>query len=185
MNFMHFHFSCTQNCDDHILLIVTGNAHKKSCHKLLSLILAREQGLIKIDCSGKMVVAFTITEKNYLMVSLFCQLVLPLSYLYLWYYVSNLAAVLVLFPAYRQKRLLFSLYSVLQIVVVNLCVDFFLSLGFYYNDVEYRHKYHNRQHKKKSLLYSIYDGVTRRDPISNVGIVGSVGQASFTYQVLV
>ena len=66
MNFMHFHFSCTQNCDDHILLIMTGNAHKESCHKLLSLILVMEQGLyiIKIDCSGKMVVAFTITEKK-------------------------------------------------------------------------------------------------------------------------
>ena len=26
---MHFHNSCTQNCDHHILLIMTGNAHKK------------------------------------------------------------------------------------------------------------------------------------------------------------
>ena len=25
---MHFHNSCTQNCDHHILLIMTGNAHK-------------------------------------------------------------------------------------------------------------------------------------------------------------
>ena len=62
---------------------MTGNAHKESCHKL-SLILVREQGLIKADCSGKMVVAVTIKEKNYLTVSLFCQLVLTLSYLYLW-----------------------------------------------------------------------------------------------------
>ena len=55
------------------------HAHKESCHKLLSLILVREQGLyiIKTDCSGKRIVAFTIKEKNYLMVSLFCQLALP------------------------------------------------------------------------------------------------------------
>ena len=65
---------------------MTGNAHKESCHKLL-LIFVREQGLyiIKTDCSGKSVVAFTITEKTYLMVSLFYDMVLLLSYLYLWY----------------------------------------------------------------------------------------------------
>ena len=40
-----------------------GNAHKESCHKL-SLILVREQGLIKTDCSGEMVVAFTIKNKT-------------------------------------------------------------------------------------------------------------------------
>ena len=62
---MHFHNSCTRNCDNHILLIMTGNAHKKSCHKLL-LILVREQELyiIKTDCSGKMGVAFTTKEKK-------------------------------------------------------------------------------------------------------------------------
>ena len=82
MDFMHFHSSCTRNCDHHILLIMTGNAHKESCHKLL-LILVREQGLsiIKTDCSGEMMVAFTIKEKNSLMVSLFFDVVLPLSYL--------------------------------------------------------------------------------------------------------
>ena len=65
MNFMHFHNSSTQNCDYHILLIMTGNVHKESCHKLF-LMLVREQELyiIKTDCSGKMVVAFTITEKK-------------------------------------------------------------------------------------------------------------------------
>ena len=84
MNFVHFHNSCTRNCDHHILLIMTGNAHKESCNKL-SLILVRKQGLyiIETDCSGEMVVAFTIKEKNYLMVRLFYQLVLPFSYLYL------------------------------------------------------------------------------------------------------
>ena len=42
---------------------MTGNAHKESCHKL-SLILVREQGLTKTNCSGEMVIAFTIKEKN-------------------------------------------------------------------------------------------------------------------------
>ena len=67
MNFMHFLNSCTQGCDHHIFLIMTINAHKESCHNLLSLILVREQGLyiIKIDRSSKMVVAFTMKEKNY------------------------------------------------------------------------------------------------------------------------
>ena len=66
---------------------MTGNVHKESCHKLLSLIPVKEQGLyiIKTDRSGKMVVAFTIKEKIYLLINLFCQLVLPLSHLYLWY----------------------------------------------------------------------------------------------------
>ena len=77
MNFIHFHNSSKQNCYPHILLIMTDNAHKESCHKL-SLIPVREHRLyiIKTDCSGKMVVALTIEEKNYLMVSLFRQLVL-------------------------------------------------------------------------------------------------------------
>ena len=44
MNSMHFHNSCTRNCDHHIVLIMTGNAHKESCHKL-SLILVRKKGL--------------------------------------------------------------------------------------------------------------------------------------------
>ena len=63
MTFMHFHNSSTRNCDHHILLIMTGNAHKESYHKL-SLIRVREYGLhiFKTDCSGKMVVAFTIKK---------------------------------------------------------------------------------------------------------------------------
>ena len=87
MNFIHFHNSSTRNCDYYILLIMIGNAHKVSCHKL-SLILEKEQGMymFKTDCSGKMVAAYIKKlKKKYLMVSLFCQLVLPLSYLNLWY----------------------------------------------------------------------------------------------------
>ena len=44
MNFIHFYNSCPRNCDHNILLIMTGNIHKESCHKLL-LILVREKGL--------------------------------------------------------------------------------------------------------------------------------------------
>ena len=65
MNFMHFHNFSTRNCDNHILLIMTGIALKESCNKL-SLILVREHGLyiIKTDCNGEMVVAFTSKEKK-------------------------------------------------------------------------------------------------------------------------
>ena len=65
INFMHFYNSSTKNCDHHILFIMTGDAHKESCHNL-SLIPVRKQGsyIIKTDCSGEMVVAFTIKEKH-------------------------------------------------------------------------------------------------------------------------
>ena len=85
MIFMHFRNFCTGNCDHYILLIMTGNVHKESCLKiLLILILVREKGLyiIKTVCSDKMMVPFTIKEKNYLSVSLFSNVVLPVSYLY-------------------------------------------------------------------------------------------------------
>ena len=41
--FIHSHNSCLRNRDYHIFTIMTGNAHKESCHKLL-LVLVREQG---------------------------------------------------------------------------------------------------------------------------------------------
>ena len=43
MNFTHLHNSCIRNRDHHILLIMTGNAHKESCDKLLSLVLVRDR----------------------------------------------------------------------------------------------------------------------------------------------
>ena len=57
--------SCSRNCDHYVLFIITGNDYKESCYKLF-LILMREQGLciIKSNCSGKMVIAFTIEEKT-------------------------------------------------------------------------------------------------------------------------
>ena len=41
--------------------------------------------------------------------------------------------------------------------------------------------------KEKILLYSIYNGVARRAPISNVGIevIGSAGKAGSSYQAVV
>ena len=65
MNFMHFHYSCTRNCDQRILIIMIGNVHKESCHKLF-LIHVREQVLyiIKTDCSREIVAAFKIEEKT-------------------------------------------------------------------------------------------------------------------------
>ena len=42
--------------------------------------------------------------------------------------------------------------------MVYFCVDFFLNLGFYYNDVAYKHKYHNRQHMsiRKNPCFIVY-----------------------------
>ena len=46
MSFMHFHNSCTRNCDHHILLIMIANSLKESCHKLsLILVFVVEEGL--------------------------------------------------------------------------------------------------------------------------------------------
>ena len=57
------------------------------CHIVVDINTCEREGIvyIKTDCSDKMVVAFTIKEKNYLLVSLFFDVVLRLSYLYLWY----------------------------------------------------------------------------------------------------
>ena len=46
-----------------------------------------ETNRVKSDGGGKVVAVFTITETVYLMLSLFYDLVLTLSYLYLWYQV--------------------------------------------------------------------------------------------------
>ena len=42
--------------------------------------------------------------------------------------------------------------------MVNFYANFFLNLGFYYNDVEYRHKYHHRQHMsiRKNPCFIVY-----------------------------
>ena len=141
---MHFHKSCTRNCDHHILLIMTGNVHKESCHKLL-LILVREQGLyiIKTDGNGKMVVAFTITGINFLIVSLIAMWCCGFP-IYIW--VIEFLIWLRCWSCFRHSNksghysLCIQLYKLLWSYV-----DFFLNLGFYYIAVEYRHKYPNTQ----------------------------------------
>ena len=87
MNFMDFHNSCTRNCDHHILLNLTGNTHKESCHKFIIVNTCERARIVHNQnlLQRRTMVAFTIKETNYLMVSLFCDVVLPLSYLYLWY----------------------------------------------------------------------------------------------------
>ena len=142
---MHFYNSSTRNCDHHILLIMTGNAHKESCHKL-SLILVREHELymIKTDCSGKMVIAFTIKENNHLVISLFCHLMLPLSYLYLWYikfliWLHNWS-----YFRHCGKSCYCSLYiQFYKLLWLWFYVDYLLNLGFYHDAVKYRRKYLN------------------------------------------
>ena len=137
MNFMHFHNSSTRNCDDHTLLIMTGNAHKESCHKV-SLILIREQGLyiIETDCSSQMVVAFAIKEKNYLMVSYFPNWCCPIpiyicgiKFLIWLRYWSSLW--------HSDKSGYCSLYiQFYKLLWLWFYVDFFLNFEFYYNAVE-------------------------------------------------
>ena len=88
------------------------------------------------------------------MVSLFCQLVLPL-------YICDIKFLIWLryWSCFRHSDK--SCYSSLYIQFYKLLwfyVDFFLNLGFYYNDVEYRHEYHNRQHIsiKKYPCFIVY-----------------------------
>ena len=83
-----------------------------------------------------------------------------------------------LFCSFRQKSHLCCLNSYNWPFEGNHNADMALSENeFDTPAVEYRHKYHNRQHisiRKKALLYSIYDGVTRRNPSVTSGLRVSV-----------
>ena len=140
MNVTHFHNTSTRNCDHNILFIMTGNTHKESCYKLSSIVV-REQGLyiIKTDCSGKRVVACTI-EKNYLMVSLFCQLALPFLI-----YICGIKFLIWLryWSCFRHsdKSGCRSLYiQSYKLLWLWFYVNFFLNLEFCCSDLESRHK---------------------------------------------
>ena len=50
---MHFHNSCTRNRDHHILLIMTGNAHKESLPQII-VNTCQEEG---IEIQSKVIVA--------------------------------------------------------------------------------------------------------------------------------
>ena len=78
-NFKYLHNCCTRNGDYLILLIKIGNA-------------------VKNDDGSQMVVALTITEISYLMVSLLCDL-LQLLFVFIFVVLCSLAALFALFPA--------------------------------------------------------------------------------------
>ena len=86
---MHVNNSCTCSGNRLIPLRLAMLKNKESCHKLTSTLLKSvgDEGLkrSKNDGDGQMLVVFTITELNYIMVSIFCDLVRLFSYLYLWY----------------------------------------------------------------------------------------------------
>ena len=91
---MYFHNTCTRNSDYLILFTKTGDVHKIG---MLSPTIfnvrwvshqrviwgGRDGNIVKNDGGGKMVVVFTVTEINYLVVSLFFDLVRAILYLYL------------------------------------------------------------------------------------------------------
>ena len=133
--------------------------------------------IIKTDCSGKMVVAFTIIDINYLMVSLFCQLVLPLSHLYfgipIYIYICGIKFLIWLRyrSCFRQsdKSGYCSLYiQFYKLLWLWFYADLFLNLEFYYNDVEYRHRYFNRQHisRRKNPCFTVYTTALPEEPPS-------------------
>ena len=90
---MHSHNTCTRNSNYLILFVETGDAHKT---RMLSYTIfntfnncnrrgGEDGNIVKDDGGGEMVVVFTITKINYLVASLFFDLVRAISYLYLWY----------------------------------------------------------------------------------------------------
>ena len=84
---MHIQNCCTRNGDHLNLLIKSGNGHKQRILAQTTIntfksMRGRDRNTVKND-GGQIVVIFTITEINYLVVSQFCDLVRPLSYLYL------------------------------------------------------------------------------------------------------
>ena len=87
---MHFHNTCTRNSDYLIFFIKTGDAHKKKMlsHTILNTFKKcnwEEENIVKNNGGGEMVVVFTITEINYLVVSIFFDLVRAILYSYLSY----------------------------------------------------------------------------------------------------
>ena len=133
---MHFHNSCTQNCDHLILLIITGNAHKESCHKLL-LIRVREGRLyiIKTEFSGKMVVAFTIEEKT----------IQWQAYFAMWcclfpIYICGIKFLIWLryWSCFRNSGYCSLYIQFYKLFWLWFYVDVFLNLRFYYNTVKCR-----------------------------------------------
>ena len=93
--FMYFLNTYTRNSDYLILFIKTNDAHKISMlsHTISNTFKKYNRGrgrgkgdgnIVKNDGGDEMVVVFTITETNCLVVSLFFDLVRAILYLYLW-----------------------------------------------------------------------------------------------------
>ena len=85
---MHIHNYFTSNGDHLVLLIKTDNIHKEIMllPTTVNTFKKCDRGgieTVKNDSGGQNVV-FTITEINYLLISLFCDLLRPLLNLYLW-----------------------------------------------------------------------------------------------------
>ncbi len=81
---MHFHCSCICNGGYFIHSIKTGNTHKQQTlpQTVFNTLKKCDGGGIAAQSKRMMVVAFTMTDLNYLLVSLFCNLVHFFSYLY-------------------------------------------------------------------------------------------------------
>ena len=90
MFFYGFHNTCIRNSDYLSPFVKTDGAHKI---RMLSDTIfntfkkgrRRNGNIVKNDGGGDMVIVFAITEINYLVVSLFFDLVRAILYLYLWY----------------------------------------------------------------------------------------------------
>ena len=85
--FIYFQNTCTRNSNYLILFIKTGDAHKirMLSHTIFNTFKKCNRGngnIVKNDGGGEMVVIFTITEINYLVVSLFFNLVRAILYSY-------------------------------------------------------------------------------------------------------
>ena len=126
--------------------------------------------IIKTDCSGKMVAAFTI-RKSYLMVSVFCHIcgIKFLIWLRHW-------------SGFRHSdKSGYSRYIQLsKLLWLWFYVDFILNLGFYYNAVEYRHKYHNRQYIniRKNPCFIVYMTASPAEtPLVTLGLRVSIKPA--------
>ena len=96
ISFMHFHNSCTRRGDHPGILINTSDAHKQRMlpqARINTFKKCKREGIrgnrntVKNDDGGQMVVVITITEINYIVVGLFCNLLLLLLFLYLKYLV--------------------------------------------------------------------------------------------------
>ena len=103
MHFMYFRNSRTRNSDHHFFLLrLTMLMKKKCCHKLsltfLKSVRGRDRKTDKNDDGCRMVVAFTMTEINYLVVSQFTSWCCPFPIYNVFVAYSWLAALFALLP---------------------------------------------------------------------------------------